>query len=610
MKKKLFFAAIALTTLAGCTDESYVGDQSLLTNETGAISFNMKTPAITRATDGAAATALDNKFKVYGVKKVGDDYSNVFATNTYSASNNTPYWVWYVTSTAGTTTSNTKNWEYVGTGGGVVTPALDPAQTIKYWDYSASQYEFVAYSATIDGPTITNYQKDGFTVAATAAQLAGLYVADKLTITDKNSTPSMPASGSATVNKIGDVVQLTFRSSATKVRLGIYETINGYVVRNVKFRPNASEFTTSTTNAILTGQFNGSSSNATGTYNVTYASSVPQMAIFTRKSDVEFRASYFDFGTFASTTSIGTTSTAPTWAGAIADPSNAPYYQSVLPNTDNVGDMILYVDYELYNSVSGETIHVYGAKAVVPSIYMKWNPNYAYTYLFKISDNTNGTTSTTVGTPTGLFPITFDAVTVATTDGAQVGTITTVSSPAITTYQAGSVSDAGITYAHANGAIYITVNTDGSLATLSSDNTKLYTVENGTTEADLMLTTKTKSLITSGDDALDFFGTDETSQGIVFTTGKAVKFTPTASTTYAIEYNVSPAVPASYTEVTGLTEDVSDVTGLYERSGSSEPYTYTLTENTTAQSGKTYYRYNPAIPAGYKYKIIEVGSGS
>jgi hypothetical protein len=108
--------------------------------------------------------------------------------------------------------------------------------------------------------------------------------------------------------------------------------------------------------------------------------------------------------------------------------------------------MILYVDYELYNSVSGETIHVYGAKAVVPSIYMKWNPNYAYTYLFKISDNTNGATSPTVGTPTGLFPITFDAVVVNTEEGNTQETITTVATPSITTYQNGSAITANDEY--------------------------------------------------------------------------------------------------------------------------------------------------------------------
>ena len=401
----------------------------------------------------------------------------------------------------------------------------------------------MAYSATHttgtgeeQTPKITQYQKSGFTVQATAADLAGLYVADKLTISTKNNSPSTPATGT---NQIGNIVQFTFRAAAAKVRLGIYETIPGYVVQDVNFRPNASEFTATKQNAILSGSFNGTSSSASGTYNVTYDSE--GKAVFDNTGSA---SNYFDFGTFASSTAIGTSSTAPTWAGAVAAPSNAPYYQSVLPNTDtdNQGNMILYVDYVLYNSVSGETIHVYGAKAVVPSMYMTWNPNYAYTYLFKISDNTNGQTSTTQRTPLGLFPITFDALTVATTDGAQVGTITPVSTPAITTYQNGSVSDAGITYATATTTqpIYITVNTDGTLATLT-EKIKLYKLDAAdanATEADLVLVPSklTGKEVTTGDDVLSVLTAAESSQGISFAASTSAKFTPAAGQTYAVEF--------------------------------------------------------------------------
>ena len=595
-KKNLLLAALALTALAGCSDDSYVGEQSLLENNGGAIIFNSSTPRLTRASGAEAAGVLDYKFKVYGVKKVGDDYSNVFAGEVYSSSsdydaNPKAYWVWYDASTAGATTSNTSNWDYVGGTGSHGTTSheatLTYAQTIKYWDYSANQYEFVAYSATEGSPSISKYQKDGFTVVATPAQLAGLYIADKLTISDKNNTPTKPASGT---NQIGNIVQFTFRSAATKVRLGIYETIPGYVVKNVNFRPSAAEFTATKDNAKLSGSFNGTSASGSATFNITY-NSTTGVAEFDNTGSA---GTYFDFGTFASqTTDVGTTSTTPMWASGSAD------YQNVFPNTDNVGNMILYVDYDLYNSISGETIHVKGAKAVVPEMYMKWNPNYAYTYLFKISDNTNGTTGTEGTHPEGLFPITFDALTVVASDGQEVGTITTVSKPAITTYQNGSVSASGITYANrTDKPIYITVNTDGTLADLSVDNTKLYTVDAGTTEADLILTTKTKTAVSSGDHVLSILDANETVQDITFASGKAAKFTPNASTTYAIEY-------ATITPQT-VTKDVTPVTGFYEKTGSSAPYTYTkvTTADQKAEDGKEY------VSIVYQYKIIEVGAGS
>ena len=582
MKNKLFLAT-TIIALASCSDNTYLGDQEGNANGSGAISFGSNTPSLTRAEDVAAAGELGYSFAVYATKTVSgspDVISNVFAQNQYGSGTNTPYWVWYNTSTANSTQSNTANWEYVGNAasGDPATPTygtdghkvtLTQDQTIKYWDYSASHYDFVAYKAkpvSSSAANITNLTTTGFTVSGTAAQLGNLYIADKKVVTSGD---------------YGKEVEFTFRNAAAKVRLGIYETIPGYEVRNVKFYYTNSTELSSTTNAYLTGSFNGSSSDASDTYAVTYdADGIATFATTTTAS------TYFNFGEFDTDASpatdiLGTTSTSPTWATG----SNA--YSVVLPNTNNTANMTLKVDYDLHNTSSGETIHVYGAKAVVPQMYMTWRPNYAYTYLFKISDNTNGQTSTAGGTPTGLFPITFDAVTIATTDGQNVGTITTVSTPAITTYQNGSVSDAGITYATTNGAIYITVNADGTLKTLSADNTKLYTVDAGTTEADLILTTKTKT----ASDLLSILGAGVTSQGITFESSKAATFTPNASTTYALEYRQIDAV-------SGATGNPAEQ-GYYERSGSGEPYTYTKTTDTTVGE-KTYYTVVP------KYKIIVV----
>ena len=593
MKKSyLILAAIASVALASCSSEEYLGEVTP-NNSGGAIQFASNTPRLTRAEGSDAAKALDYKFKVYGVKKVGSDYSNVFATGAYGTAtdyNADPdaYWVWYTTTTAGTTASNTADWEYVGAAGTHGTTSHEATvltnkdQFIKYWDYSAASYEFVAYSATAGMPTITKYKKDGFTVSATAAQLAGLYIADKKTVSPENYKKT---------------VQFTFRASGAKVRLGIYETIPGYEVRNVKFRPNASEFEATTANAKLSGHFNGNSSSSSATFNVTYG----PHAIFTQEGTTA-QSSFFDFGTFdtdadPTTAILGTSSTSPTWA------SGSSAYQSVLPNTDYVSNMILYVDYELYNDKSHETIKVKGAKAVVPAMYMTWNPNYAYTYLFKISDNTNGTTGTEGTSPEGLFPITFDAVTIATTDGAEVGIITTVTTPAITTYQEGSVSDAGITYANANGAIYITVNTDGTLASLTSTNMKLYKLaaaDADATEADLVLVpSKLTGKEVTGEvpDILSVpsTGENESKQGITFTVGNYAKFTPAAGQTYAVEYN-QPARQATGTYVSGkkyYTTATCDV----------EVDTSSFTGTTDVSS---YF----LAPASKHYKIIKVASGS
>ena len=253
--KKIYLLATALAALVSCTSDEFTGDQTLVKNE--AIQFESSTPKMTRAVDAAAALELGYSFYVYATKTVSTTTSNVFAHNVYSNSENTPYGVWYEASSANKTQSNTHNWEYVGTAGQKNTPAgtytLANTQTIKYWDYEASNYVFTAYQNK-SGGTVSSVTTNGFTFNGTPAQFAGLYVADKLTINTKDQTPTQGEKK----NKIGNVVEFTFRSGATKVRLGIYHTIPGYEVKKVNFKKSGSAtFSETETTAMLSGSFNG-----------------------------------------------------------------------------------------------------------------------------------------------------------------------------------------------------------------------------------------------------------------------------------------------------------------------------------------------------------------
>ena len=86
---------------------------------------------------------------------------------------------------------------------------------------------------------------------------------------------------------------------------------------------------------------------------------------------------------------------------------------------------------------SGEMIRVTGANACIPLEFTKWRSNFAYTYLFKISDNTNGNTNPTTPGRAGLYPITFDACIVNSEEASFQETVTTLNDRSITTYQPG-----------------------------------------------------------------------------------------------------------------------------------------------------------------------------
>ena len=161
----------------------------------------------------------------------------------------------------------------------------------------------------------------------------------------------------------------------------------------------------------------------------------------------------------------------PTFAGK----EDNNYYQIALPNEAGT-TLTLRVNYTLVaNDGSGEKINVYGAKAIIPAKYAEWKSNYAYTYIFKISDKTNGLTGLGVKTPEGLYPITFDAVVADSEEGNQ-STITTVATPSITTYQKGH----DITkneYSAADKEIYVMVSDENGALKTDLDKAKLYTVE-------------------------------------------------------------------------------------------------------------------------------------
>lgn len=132
------------------------------------------------------------------------------------------------------------------------------------------------------------------------------------------------------------------------------------------------------------------------------------------------------------------------------------------------------MDYTL-TSPTGEVITVQDATAEVPAAYLQWKPNYKYTYIFKISENTNGYTGETTD-PAGLYPITFDAAVIVAEDGL-AEYITTVAEPSITTIggTAGTYSVDAQDYA-ASTDVYATVMDGSALATLSDANFKIYDV--------------------------------------------------------------------------------------------------------------------------------------
>ena len=485
MKKILFFAAVALVALASCTNDEFVGVETPQDNSpsvSDAIMFSTASQGVTRAGEFVGATAAEKLGGMFVVEGTKGTEATDAPSSTVVFDN---YLVGYTANTAATTESNTHNWEYVGmqTGidgklSGTTWTALHSgvkAQTIKYWDYSVPQYDFIAWS-TGEREAVTDAAVSGSKVKVTRINTGSTLAGNGFTLTALSAADLMQCyyTDINTVQKANykKPVTLTFKNMAAKVRVALYETVPGYSVKNVYFytsdaNPTApTDLGYATTNTLTAATLftmgTGVSLPQSGEVLVyyphigtTHRDANPKTEDYNKASvtvtAVEggattttqaFGALTDQYGAkeayeTAGNIYLGRTLPTATFAGSAAD----SYYQAVIPNTNGV-PLTLRVDYTLVSTDgSNEEIHIYGAKAVVPATYTVWQPNYAYTYIFKISDNTNGWTNQTGGSPEGdpgLFPITFDAVVTSFVDAnAEQTTITTVATPSITTYQQG-----------------------------------------------------------------------------------------------------------------------------------------------------------------------------
>lgn len=451
---KYFLYAASVLALASCSSDDFLGENSGNGQNAAnsVINFGGETGKITRAADGksvgaSAAKLLGKKFYVLGTKGTLPTYS---PTTSIVFDN---YQVNWKENSAGTTTDNTNDWEYVGvTPTGLHAGTTAPtAQSIKYWDYSQKQYDFIAYSvgnnklittedaAAEDGkivgtaiktPTADNNYLSYSLKGKRIQDLKECYYTDVTTV--KND---------GTNKEYNKPVTFTFKNLTAKVRVAFYETIPGYTVSDIQFYENTTDPKADLTDkgAAVLFTTDGYKLSTNGEIKVTYPKVGSENA-----SDAAYNKAFVSVvkGTDDETTTLGL-GNVNYENGVLNDNAQKAnmagnrdnnYFTPVLPAEGHA--LTLRLNYTLTSTDgSNEKIKVYGATAVVPASYTAWQPNYAYTYIFKISDNTNGTTSKEDGTPEGLFPITFDAV-VADVDNVDFNheSITTVSTPSVTTY--------------------------------------------------------------------------------------------------------------------------------------------------------------------------------
>lgn len=298
-------------------------------------------------------------------------------------------------------------------------------QYLRYWDYSAPYTNFYAYAPYVNGANTITYDNGSQKMKFPKNSIVAGY--------DRTDNEFLFGAVEVAKDSYNKDVAINFKHMTSNISLKFYEDIAGYSVKildwstdkkGVYFVPAVRTENTSTTPATFTytkgtyvktsgAEVNFAGSQVTGgnpkpiatTPTVNYTDAV------TTQATLNFAA--------PEANEIGTTKNEAT--------ASATNYYAVpkAEFTETDGSMTykcgftLRVTYQL-TSTTGETITVHDAAVFVPADCCNWKPNYKYTYIFKITKGTNGSTGTPGTNPDdpkvdptpALYPIVFDNVTV------------------------------------------------------------------------------------------------------------------------------------------------------------------------------------------------------
>lgn len=599
--KNYYYLAAALV-LASCSSDEFIGENPVNKSEGGMISFSqgIKNPTRATKTGADAAAELSNQFVVMGTKgeyTTDTDGKTLIAQGTVFDN----YTVSYVVGSANSTASNTAGWEYVS-----------GAQTIKYWDYNADHYDFIAVS--------------GSTVSAITPATATYSVGGAYTFTGSAKIADMVTVKPEDYNK---TVTLTFKNSGSQVRLGFYETIPGYSVKDIIFYDDFSSVGGTNTDAKIISSTNNIVAGATYLvyFPVVNDPSNPDNNV------AKVLATTTGGGTAGNIQDLGAVNyDVNGLVGTTSSAASCTPYAGVSSNEGNASSLSIRIDYTLVSDDgSGEEIKVKNARAVVPVQYAEWKTNFAYTYLFKLSANTNGTTGgMNPGTPAddggtpddpsddtpevpatpidpeGLYAITFDAVVESEIAGFQE-IITTVATPSVTTYQEGVVVTTASEY-KADKDIYVTVEGVSDLSSavvyeLSADATEAEVIDALNIDARTLTLTEVTS-------AVDATITEIPTAGgaTAITAGEVAliaKNQLTSGKSYAFVYTVSaPSATPTEKYVEFAVVVGASVDGYYT---TTDGVTFTACDSAdVAVDGVHYYKKVTISDGVYAVKVIKI----
>ncbi len=442
MKKRIIWA-FAAVVLVSCSSDELINNE--VQDRNVPISFNVEKRNITRAKNLEELGHYN--FGVWAYKDKGGTDRQLVMSNYlvgYSDGNGKGYNNEGVSTwdeSAGSQTDHKSPWFYEKLGnaeylnedaakGYVKTNAnymsANQNQYLRYWDLAYTTTEFYAYAPyRATGVTFDNHSRT-ITVAH-AAQTAGY---------DDASLQEFIYAGAVSTNADLKDVKLNFKHLGAQLNLRFYENVPGYRVEiidvngtgtGIQATPATKEGTTYTkanyyTDCGATIDYSSVVENPVATINHTDATKTQDNLKFdipgTGNGLTTITAKVTDKVYNVIPEDIENTTT-QTYAN-----SPTVYYPVAQPTGSETG-FTFHVSYKLIAEDNGEEITVNDARVYVPAkdgaiFIAAWQPNTKYTYTFKITRNSTGSTDPTYpdvdspsvpATPT-VYPIVFDGATI------------------------------------------------------------------------------------------------------------------------------------------------------------------------------------------------------
>lgn len=421
MKKSLFFAA-SLALLASCASDELV--DTSVPNAGGVdqtpIRFETSQKNITRAT--LLQNAGHYNFGVFAYKST-DATNNIMANYLVGYMDDTNKKGYYMTVSNQTTLGDvpgavngasmwayemlgSSEYSYTGSEGYYTKNQTEymsnvSNQYLRYWDKSAATTTFYAYAPYINGGGTATYTNNDHILTIPNGSMVATMVHDN---TVPEGSEFMVAATEVAMADYGKDVPLSFKRLNAKVNIKFWEDIPGYSVKLIDltadYGVSAAPAIAGTPNTL--GEYYKSSGVAVDFSNVAAPTITQSAAAATTQEALNFHV--------PTALQIGTTRVE-------ASPSPSTYY--AIPKSNDTG-FTFHVSYEL-TSTTGERIVVRNATAYVPFDYTNWAMNTHYTYIFKITKDSNGTTGDpgtidpndpTIDPEAALYPIIFDNCTV------------------------------------------------------------------------------------------------------------------------------------------------------------------------------------------------------